>query len=739
MVQETMAPNDVMDSAAFIESAAPSTSNTRVIDEYDEFVENPILYTAASWSPTSINTVLTEDLYQDFLTRAVAGSYLAKKLTNFAFVNGHLRVRIVVQGASQAFGKLVFSFDPNPYTGTATTLLPAAQRTRGMLIPHIEIDPSTSAVYTIDLPPTSVFGVFSNYVGAHNARFSLGSYRLKQHVVNALSSGSAALPDVGVTLYLSLVSPKVSTATANALFTLTSLVKEKTSPTGGVLSSGLSKAAKLASVVGKLPIPGLAEGANLFSSAAGTASSFLHWMGYSKPLEIDRGFTSITNNNNWTKIDNKLRSDLLSLRTDYSLGISPDLVPLAKMEDMVVSNLCSRPGLVAIHTVLPAAAPGALIGSIIANPMLSLVLADPAVVNGYELTPLAFCAFPYKFWRGTIDVDVEIVASVFHRCTVMAIFDPYPGTTTNLLERAAILPHWTFQVSGSSKHRITLPWKVAELALVVGSPGVTPTGTSSGTLYYVLLNPVISNGSTDGIFINTYFSSSEMRFAYPLRKDFTLTSSSRPLSSIPGNDLFLQTFGEEHAHSIKELASRATICAVANPTTTVNPDATTVISFASVPLVGNMNLPSGPTGFTKGNSLLDFLSLAYVGVRGSTNFSVGFNTFENGVPRCNISMADSVAHLVFSGPLTLSIIPYTWEPFTDCISRVNQIVDFTIPQINIGLYVPTFASYVGNVAPGWRGRFITNLATTYRWPILKSAGDDYMFVGFRGVPTMVYA
>lgn len=194
---------------------------------YDEFPEHKYLYGTITWSSaTTGNSLFTGDLIDAFLT-GTASSAIGRKISNFLYFTADIKVTVVVQGFSTNYGKFVLWFDPTPYNvqnGNAAVSVPSAgtlhsipQKVRSEQVPHIEIDPSKDATYQLTLKMPTITGCYSKAIRT-------GSYRYGGLVFNALNNGiGSTVPDVTMTVYLSLENVKLSTLTYTSSDIQTSL------------------------------------------------------------------------------------------------------------------------------------------------------------------------------------------------------------------------------------------------------------------------------------------------------------------------------------------------------------------------------------------------------------------------------------------------------------------------------------------------------------------------------------
>lgn len=712
--------------------------------EYTDFVEHPYVLTLPNWTTANAigaRQVVSEDIWLAYRTNALTGP-LGNKLKNFYYMEGVMRVTYVVQGSSFAAGKLVIAFDPDPsFAGQpapAEVWYPG--RCRIFQIPHIVIDPSKTATYTIDLPCPSPYGVWCAHLGEDDT--STGSYQVSTTVVNPLISGTAVSPTIQMVGYYQMVNPKLE----GLSYTLTSLKVEKTSR----LSDVFSKTADVSKTLSGF-IPAFSGELNLFSNVSRTAAEALRWFGFSKgPVqEIDR--VRVTGTNNYACIDGRVMVDSLTLRTNNSVGVGDDLCPLLSKDDQTVSYLCAKPGFVDTIPIPFATAAGALLRTIYITPLMTY---DEGYVDAsLEITPLGFCAYPYRFWRGDIDVDIDIVASVFHRATLVVIYEPYVVQNNDSVQlKMQVNKHWTFYVSGNSSTRITLPWRQPTPWKTLDKPLVPSAFTeqigveqTNGYLRFYLLNTVTSNGSTDPIFVNVFYSSKNIMFSQvadhgKVYEPVYYFTSGREIS---------KTMGEEHAHTIKELASRAT-CFVdffCSNTMTEGNHYFDVLVENSVSLFNHFSEPNATTLSYEPNNLLSFLAFAYVGNRGAITYHV--MNIRSGVEWGIPSVEDC------SGPMSVSPVygfnngirpdAPTWGACTFTNGTLEPNLSFTSPQYVNGAF-RTFEIESGTgelnhfhlVLPFYVRANEQLTGVDSHIQIFRQAGDDFQFVGFRGCPRAVY-
>lgn len=730
-----------MSTAQEILNPAPTidTSTTYIVDDYDDFKSHEVLMGLPSWLHADPeNTVLvTNDLFRNFLQVAQSAGGLGRKLRSFKYVRGSLRVTIVVQGSTVNYGKRVISFDP-VVMGSGpdrNVCFPMVGPTRCFQVPHIEIDPSKSATYSIDLPPPTIYGVYScATIGAPASNpAQLGSYRVTYTTINALRTGTSSTPGVDIAMYVSLVSPKVAAPTTSNRFNWTSLQVEQSSPNGGVISGLLSKSAAIAETFSGV-VPAYSQPLTLFSSASSATAKFLTWFGFSKPIVQDVTYVVPNAAHNFTKVDNKLRSEQLAMRSNNSITITGHDIPLYRAEEMETDWLCRKKGLIFTSTIATSVARDTYVATIPCTPTWNSFRSGTNN-RSMELTPLGFATLPYDRWRGDLVYEIEIVASVFSRATLFVSWDPSSNhPTATVQDLIQVLRHWTVEVSGNTRLIVRIPWgqlphHMQRWFPQTGLGAVEPNETNvNGWLTVQVLNPVKQNGSTDPLAINIYVHGENMKMAIPSIEKGS-DNFNDPYSMVPEyqsgtiftastfeeKNFFGKFFGEEHAHTVKELASRMTY-----DDHSIDLAAHSQVIRRFAPLAGNSS-----NQFAILN-MLQFLSLGYVGMRGSLN--VGVAITPSGTTNHGLVFYDLIKS--WTDVASTGEIPATmWNGFTIQSPEVNPINVVTVPYYYDGLFKPSYTYYnTLDYSISFRPNFAFDALT------MVSLGDDGIFVGFRGVP-----
>jgi hypothetical protein len=711
-------------------------------EEFIPFLQHPILASMPSWTVSDavgVNSLVADDVFLSYYTSA-SSKPLGYKLRNFAYFRGKLRVTVVVQGCPFAAGKLVVSFDPkvtfpSGAPSVAGSIVPYPRIVRALQLPNMIIDPSKTTSYTIDLPAPTPNGYWSTHYNSTTNSF--GSYSMRMVVMNPLTTGTTTVPVVSMFVYISMVEPHCEALTYE--FTSGVLMKEKKP---GNISSAFEKLSDISKVMANYMPPNISPGVTLFSKVAGATGDFLRFFGFSKGQIHEMDKSRITSHNNYSHIDEKIHADILALRGNNSVGFDDQSIPLLSKEDQMISHLCQKVGLVDICVIASDDASGTLFRVHGISPMLNLVV---NVDNEYELTPLSYVGLPYWYWRGELTVDIEFICSVFHRCSVIICYDPFGDAASPpiMSDAVQVLKHWTVTVSGNTTTTLTLPWRQVQPWKYVSYPhtsgGIVTTGADylNGHLFFYVLNPVVSNGSTDGIYVNTYLSSKNIQFAQVSEIDWQIEYTSNE---------YVKTFGEEMAHSVKELANRSckylTFTPVGDHLFAPFFSTSQASCVASTPLL----LPNPTCTITKHNDLLQYLSRAYVGVRGSITYTIIPSYARDAKNVVVVEDADESFQTAFTKVDTEMPDMPSFGPSFYANGSIEGNYSFTIPMYTPAYFIPTTGEpdHTTDLHEGSVNVFRMGLTagvvnadiagSSIPIQMMRQGGDDFEFVGYRGFP-----
>jgi len=743
----------VLDDADVVQNYGGEMYDVGIDSKFEKYLEHPVLINHVQWlAATAADTVITSDLIDFYLAACPAA--MSAKLRNFMYFTADIKIRVVVQGTAQSFGQMVYQFVPYlelPALGSEATAIGVRARTDTVtnlkVLPHIVVDPSKTATYEIILPVCTPNGFYS-----FSSNFSYGSYQLRQYILNAMGSGTAVAGSANVCMYMSLVNPRFGGVTS---VQMTSGVFEELKP--GPLSTVAAGAASVADQIGNA-LPVISPVTDLFSKVARPVGRVLSALGFSKPPSQDFNLVLLNRTcDNYSQKDGKSAAIVLSASQATSESIAPSY-GAGMLDDMSIAHIVKKPGIVsADQSITAATAAGALLKTMYVSPYYSL----SSSANVFEPTPLGGIASVCATWNGELKFTFEFVASVFHRATVLIAYDPYPsGTAPTYATALSTLENTTVNISGNTTVEVVIPYMQPHPVLrnpgsnIFFADGTDPS-YENGKLYVFLVNPVLSNGSTDAIKYNVYLSSDDITLMAPSAgfqtsrvlmtsnafvSDVTTVRFGKGLRTNPGKSCFPDT-----VESVKDITCRA---ARYYESISVGVKVNGASAWGQ-----NIPYPAHVIGTTNylEHTLYGWIASAYLGVRGSTYMS-SFPECENYYPAGtddpnnppgfftagdaqmtvahHLHMANDLFMTFGTNPGFSHEDAYAWtQPNLSVTSRADTVLPYFVGWN----FVPT-----RHTLAGYRDNFQVlinfNRWCFFRANIVIASGDDAVFCWFLGFP-----
>lgn len=723
-------------------------------EDYRSFLRRPArLVHQTITSATTGTTIITDDLIASIFNSSVTSVSLLKKFSNFMSVEADIVLSFVTQGQPFASGKVVYSACPLPRfqigTVASVTDFPELTDYQWPTLPHVDLDPGATTTHELRLPNCSPTGRYTV-----KSTEEMGSYQLRRTIVNNLISGTSVAPTFSVCVYMWLENVRFSGVTFTALSSNV-LIEEKRP--GGLLSQmfeGISK-----STASMRPMfPAASVELSLFSQLASSASQALSYFGYSKPQQLENRAEVLNRHvDNWSHVDGASTALVLGDTQAPKLSINP-MIACGPPDDMLISHVCSKPGLAGTLPITPATAAGTLAWSVYLSPT---TCAGSAVQ--YTPTPLAGTAICFEYWAGDLTVTFEIIATIFHRLTLMVAWEPnINAALPTSINEAFALQHTLIEVSGRTKATVTCPMTTTDLLLRVpefsANAFVTDPNRDStlGKLYVYVVNPLTSNGSTDNIAVNYYFHSDNIRFYGPSTEK--IRDLKYQIDALASNEVIFGTktdlskydyitFGRS-VNSFKELASKLSLAQYEIVSvSTLSPNSFIGFSAPFVP-AKLIDLVS-PSGTEPSTSLLNWVGQGFLGYRGSIRYMFfAEDTLATSVVDSNyLSLINTVTNISYNGNDDLLLSSNNFYPLIYDANAVTASTKDVSPAHDVVVSYQQPFSYVSfrNIWSQLRNNL--QVFTGVRTPtangeiemtLLNGAGDDATFIWFLGWPPVRY-
>jgi len=387
-------------------------SSADVSADLGRFLERPVrLVDPIEW-PIGAAFEQKIHVWEEFLTNPAVWN----KTQHFYGIRGNLHLKIQIAGNPFYSGRMLASYYPledmdaqTPDTvSTEYRPIRESQRIVGY------IDPTTSTGCELMCP----FYYPRNAIRLTSAadRLLMGVLTLRD--VATLRSISEHSGGCYITLYawmteVSFVGQTYSSpAAAPPLATRMQMGLEKTEQDDtGPVSKVATAVQEAAGMLSK--VPGVGPYAKATSVAAGGVASVARSLGYSRPTDLQSPQRFVNLLQAPMAVTNE-SIPLYKLAVDArnEVSIDPRVAGFPNIDELDIATLCSKETLLAKCTWQ--ISDGA--DDILFNSKVSPCLFDYDVANGgRHMSPMAYIAFLFRYWRGEIDFRFQICSTAFHK------------------------------------------------------------------------------------------------------------------------------------------------------------------------------------------------------------------------------------------------------------------------------------------------------------------------------------
>lgn len=379
-----------------------------------EFFSRPVRIHTITWTP---GTALYD--YIDPWTLFYTNPRVINRINNYNLLRSKLQVKVVLNGNGFYYGRALMSYLPRP-SEIFGSPLPRALVPQDMIqmsqLPHIFLDPTLSQGGEFQLP----FFCPNNAISIPQSDFSqMGVLITKDLATLKHANGSTGPITISIFAWATDVSLSIPTSAPSGL-----IVPQMGDEYGtGPISKPAFTLARAAGALAKIPkIAPYAKATQMAASATGSLASIF---GYSRPTVEDPSktmkpeYVGVLANTNTP--DNATK---LTLDCKQEVTVDPRVVGLGDADEMSILSLAKRESLISA-VVWDGTNP---IDSVLYSKYVTPVTFDvfsTGLSQELHLTPVAFAANPFSYWRGTLKFRFQIVASAFHKGRVKIVYDPY--------------------------------------------------------------------------------------------------------------------------------------------------------------------------------------------------------------------------------------------------------------------------------------------------------------------------
>lgn len=388
-----------------------------------DFLARPVRVATFNLSSSDVvGASYSYDIWHNFLSDPA----VTRKLYNFAYLRGDLKIKFVVNASQFVYGALLASYQPLPYlsprvvhTGSGTNwLMESSQR------PHLWLYPQNSEGGEMTLP----FFYNKNWVRITSAPEVRGLGKLTVINVSPIQSANGVSSEaITVQVYAYMDNVKLSGPTLGV--PLQSKDEYKVSHTASALGT----------LAGSLKgIPAISPFATATETGFNMLAKGLAAMGFSNPPMIqDQPAYRPTAFPPLASTEISYPVDKLTVDPKNELSIDPGMIGLDSKDELEIKSLVTRESFLGQGSWSTADAVDKLLFSSIVHPVLwSYDTLSNVVGTALHLTPAAWTSLLFKNWRGDLIFRFKFVCSPFHKGRVRIAFDPQGNSGGNVITTA---------------------------------------------------------------------------------------------------------------------------------------------------------------------------------------------------------------------------------------------------------------------------------------------------------------
>jgi hypothetical protein len=531
------------------------------------FLARPVRLLSLPWAPSDPVGLLSanQNVWANFLNNAS----IKNKLSNYAFIRGNLKLKIVTNASPFLYGSLRLIYRPlHQFKGlTISSTLPSSLVPYSQM-PGVWITPAHSEGAEFTCPfiwPKS----FLRTLVISDAT-AMGAVDLM--VFNPLASANGATSSVVVQVYAWMEDVVLAGPTVGA-------VLQADEYGVGAVSAPASAIAAAASKLSSVPTIGrFAKATEIGASAV---SNIAKLFGYTNvPVIAD---TSPVRNNPFPSLASAeigYPHDKLALDPKNELSIDPAIAGLGSEDELAVSHFVQRESFLVGTSWSSAQLPDTPLFTSLVVPTMTYAVSDVI-----DFTPPALVSTMFNNWRGDMIFRFKFIATAFHKGRVRISYDPQATSIQTTGDTGPFVLNKIIDLGAETDvefripYQQALPWcyTLSDPASSVWTTSVTPTLSATETFHngiitLKVLTSLTGPTTTASVGVQVFVRGAEnLEFANPASRDPDLTpfaiqseeyyDNGTPMADVMGTSTEASThralvnFGES-VHSLRTLMRR---------------------------------------------------------------------------------------------------------------------------------------------------------------------------------------
>lgn len=379
-----------------------------------EYLRRPVKVLDTDWTVTAGSFQTVIDPWSLFIEDA----NVRKRIENYRLLQGKLCIRIAINGGPFYYGKAIAAYFPRQLENDHSfgAVNGDFYRQQLSMLPHVFLDSTTSEGGMIKTP----FLNPDNWIDLAGNSYRLMG-RLHIQSMNDLLHANSSSGTVNIVAYAWMEDVRLAAPTTREYFSYVAQAGGDEYGTG-ILSKPASAIAKVAGMLSDIPvIKPFARPTELVASTIGRVA---HVFGFSRPALVDDICRSkLKGGGNLPNTDAHEAVQKLTLDSKQELCVDPRTVGLSDVDEMAFDYIKQKEAYVSQLEWLETDAGGTEIGSFIIGPDFH----NSETINTYSMdlpVPMYTVATLFKYWRGSIKLRFQLVASQMHRGRIRLTYDP---------------------------------------------------------------------------------------------------------------------------------------------------------------------------------------------------------------------------------------------------------------------------------------------------------------------------
>jgi hypothetical protein len=379
-------------------------------------------------------------------------------LKNFTYLNGDLEFTIVVNGTPFYQGKLIAAWTP-------VTKIPMNLQ-RLTTLNHVEIDAAQNINVKLQAQYSHVFNMLKLYDNPGSYKEVFGYLYI--YVFNTLQTLATPV-SLAVNVYARVINANIRNPTYEHNF---DTIREKAEK--AQLQSGFEK---------------------LFDTGMKILPEVLEVISDLDHPNVSAVHQKEESNSDVTHGDGGTTSTRLNMSQKWRTPMPADFADTRSFE-MMLPHLVRKWGFFTTYNWSQTLTTGDVLFDMPVHPTHFI---DGAWPTG-AASNLCYLSAPYVYWRGSIELQIDIIATQFHRGRLHIAFLPDVFTATSL-SSAKSNPSYVIDIQDKRSFVISIPWVSQQLYKEVQNPSDTGPAAGknkTGTLFCYVLNPLTSSATVAG-------------------------------------------------------------------------------------------------------------------------------------------------------------------------------------------------------------------------------------------------